>query len=327
MEIDDFIILVYKSLKGEISATEENLLQKELAKGKEQQDLYDDIRISWNLSEQSLDLSAIDVEADLIVTKKRLPQEKAKRDAKIVPMRTYLLRIAAAILLLVGGAYWYFSSTSNVITETTLFAESANLPFELPDGSTGILKEGSQLTFSSNFSTNRTTNLEGVAQFEVVHNPEFPFSVNVNEAVVQVLGTNFTVNHQNEQISVSVNSGRVSLTQNEQRIVLEKGEVGVCQNYTAIPQKQAISNTNFNYWQNQQLRFESETLQSVVAQLSLIYSVNINISDPEMENCQLFGIFTADDIQEVLQTIADRFGMVLQTTAEKTFTLNEGTCN
>ncbi|MEM8528390.1 MAG: FecR family protein [Bacteroidota bacterium] len=326
MGTDDFIALIYKSLKGELSTTEEKQLKEQLAKGDEQQELYDDIRISWNLSEQSLDLSAIDVETDLIAIKKRLPKEIATPQAKIVPLRSYLLRIAAAIVLLAGGAYWYISSTSNSSMERTIVAASANLNFELPDGSTGVLKEGSQLTFSSDFEKNRVTELEGVAQFEVVHNPEFPFKVIANEATVEVLGTNFTVNHQNEQISVGVNSGRVSLIQNEQRIILEKGEVGTCQNYTATPQKQDIANTNFNYWQNEQLRFESESLQSVIEQLSIIYNVNINISNSEMENCQLFGTFTADSIQAVLQTVANRFEMVLQATDENVFTLNEGTC-
>ncbi|MEM9849262.1 MAG: FecR domain-containing protein, partial [Bacteroidota bacterium] len=294
--------------------------------GGEQQALYDDIRISWNLSEQSLDLNHIDVEADLVATKKRLPKESATPEAKVVPLRTYWLRIAAAILLLVGGAYWYMISTSSSPTAETLFAASANLPFELPDGSTGMLKAGSRLTFSSDFTTNRVTQLAGVAQFEVVHNPEFPFRVKANEATVEVLGTNFTVNHQNGQISVGVNSGKVSLTQNEQRIVLEKGEVGSCQNYTTAPQKQTITNTNFNYWQNKQLRFESESLQSVIEQLALIYNVNIDISNAEMESCQLFGTFTADNIQVVLQTIANQFEMQLQVVEENAFTLNEGTC-
>ncbi|MEN0051798.1 MAG: hypothetical protein AAF806_32330, partial [Bacteroidota bacterium] len=77
MGTDDFITLVYKSLKGELSTTEAQQLKEELAKGGEQQALYDDIRISWNLSEQSLDLNHIDVEADLVATKKRLPKESA----------------------------------------------------------------------------------------------------------------------------------------------------------------------------------------------------------------------------------------------------------
>ncbi|MEN0050168.1 MAG: FecR family protein [Bacteroidota bacterium] len=326
MGTDDFITLVYKSLKGELSTTEKKQLKEGLAKGGEQQELYDDIRISWNLSEQSLDLNHIDVEADLIATKKLLSKEGATPEAKVVPLRTYLLRIAATILLLAGGVYWYITSTSNLPTEEILFAASANLPFELPDGSTGILKKGSQLTFSSDFATNRVTQLEGVAQFEVIHNPEFPFKVKANEAIVEVLGTNFTVNHQNGQISVGVHSGKVSLTQNEQGIVLEKGEVGSCQNYIAAPQKQNIVNTNFNYWKNKQLRFESESLQSVIEQLSLIYNVNINISNAEMESCQLFGTFTSDSIQTVLQTIANRFEMALQVTEENAFILNEGTC-
>ncbi|MEM6698112.1 MAG: DUF4974 domain-containing protein, partial [Bacteroidota bacterium] len=107
---------------------------------------------------------------------------------------------------------------------------------------------------------------------------------------------------------------------------LEKGEVGSCQNYTTAPQKQTITNTNFNYWQNKQLRFESESFQSVIEQLALIYNVNIDISNAEMESCQLFGTFTADNIQVVLQTIANQFEMQLQVVEENAFTLNEGTC-
>ncbi len=332
MEKDYYISLIYKQLKGEIAPDENRQLNQFLEEHPENEELYVDMKLSWELSDQSLNLEGLDVDGDLASLTKRLPKKAPKvvpiKAAKVVSFRRNLLRIAAAFLVFAVGTYLirdYISTPTS--SEQVLFAANDNLSFELPDGSKGELKKGSTLKYKIPFLENRITTLEGIAEFKVQRDENHPFQIYVNKGVVEVLGTQFTVNHQNEQITVSVTSGKVSLTQNEQSVLLESGQVGTCASYSDIPTKQDISTRNFNYWKRNQFRFENESLAAISNQLALIYGIKVSILNASMKNCPVVGVFNGDNPQKILQAIADKFSMKLSETAPNSFSLDEGICN
>ena len=82
MEKDFYMTLIYKELVGEISPAEQKLLNEFLKESSENEELYADVKLSWELSDQTLQLNDLDVEADLANVKRRMPKEKAKATAK-----------------------------------------------------------------------------------------------------------------------------------------------------------------------------------------------------------------------------------------------------
>ena len=324
MEKDFYITLMYKELVGENSPEESQLLNNFLKESSENEELYADVRLSWELSDQTLNLNQLDVEADLKSVKSRMSEPKM--GAKIVPFRRRFLQVAAAILIFAIAGF--LVRNLSMPTAIELFAENGNLDFELPDGSKGTLRQGSRLIYESSFTDNRTSTLLGTATFSVTHDESHPFSVKVQDAVVKVLGTEFTIaqTEETEPLIVSVQSGKVSLTQKNESIILTKGEVGICASQISTPQKVDVTGNNFLYWEKQQFRFDGEELRSVNKQIEMAFHVKIDISNRSMNTCRLSGIFNEIKLEELLYLIAGIFEMELVKISEKSFRLDEGTC-
>jgi len=99
---------------------------------------------------------------------------------------------------------------SVLVTNTQKDAMEVNLP----DGSYIRLSPGSSLGYEPCFyhECDRTVILEGEAYFDVVSDPERPFSVNAGGLITRVLGTSFTVRSDASDVSVTVKSGKVMVS-------------------------------------------------------------------------------------------------------------------
>jgi ferric-dicitrate binding protein FerR (iron transport regulator) len=106
----------------------------------------------------------------------------------------------------------------------------------LPDGTRVWLNAASSIRFPTSFARERKVTMTGEAYFEVAHNAQLPFVVNVNDKEeVTVLGTHFNINaYDNEkairttllQGSVKVGN-RQSAVGNRQSAILKPGEQAV----------------------------------------------------------------------------------------------------
>ena len=111
-------------------------------------------------------------------------------------------RVAAILLLplLVAGVWIYSSggNHNNTIADqrvsSTIYAPmGARVSFNLPDGTTGMLNSGSQLSYSLPFTGNRQITLKGEAWFEVKRDEDHPFEISTGNSGVKVLGTSFNL--------------------------------------------------------------------------------------------------------------------------------------
>lgn len=84
----------------------------------------------------------------------------------------------------------------------------------LPDGSLVKLSPGSQVSYGAGFAdaVMRNVNLIGEAFFDVKRDVKRPFSVYSGGITTRVLGTSFTVRSGARDVSVTVNTGRVSVS-------------------------------------------------------------------------------------------------------------------
>lgn len=82
---------------------------------------------------------------------------------------------------------------SGVSTTTLLAAEGSIGKYTLPDGTNLWLNGGSSLTYTDDFDSahERRVAIDGEAYFEVAHNPDRPFIVEMESMDLRVLGTSF----------------------------------------------------------------------------------------------------------------------------------------
>jgi ferric-dicitrate binding protein FerR (iron transport regulator) len=148
-------------------------------------------------------------------------------------IRTNILAAAAVVLILIGtGMILLFHGQSNTIRNREL----ATKTYFLPDGTEVNLGPGSKLTYNKDMAEGqRIVSLTGEAYFDVVPDPQHPFTVRAGEASIDVTGTKFVVNasRKTNEVEVSVRAGKVLfynsnvMTKNAFRMGLGAGEKGI----------------------------------------------------------------------------------------------------
>jgi transmembrane sensor len=219
---------------------------------------------------------------------------------------------ATVVMLAVIGGVWYgrkpVEQSAQVQQAPTFKGKSF---IHLPDGSTVLLNEGSELSYAFG-KHGREVTLRGEAFFDVVHNPRIPFIVHSGKVNTRVLGTAFNVRAYPGQrnVKVTVSRGEVqvgdarrpygSLKPNEQFIV-DTEEDTVEKNHLNAERELT--------WRHNFLIFDNLTLGQAARILSEKYQVTIAFENTALETCRINAKFFND---EKLEEILSIMGLVLQ---------------
>lgn len=220
---------------------------------------------------------------------------------------------AAAVLLIpvvLFALYWAsrdMASTTQAMA--TIYSPlGARTSFVLPDGSTGWLNSGSELSYPVEFKSTREVKLSGEAFFQVKHQHGDKFRVRTNGLTIQVLGTQFDVSAYKEdpEISVVLNEGSVRiLDKYDQESYLmkpdERFEFDKQQNKALIS---TVNATEFTGWTEGLLSFKGESLEDVMTKLARWYNVDIEIRDEQLKTYNFRATFKDEQLDEILRMIA-----------------------
>lgn len=127
-------------------------------------------------------------------------------------------RIAAVVVLMLGVGYGTYLFTCDRFSEQMLAVEipaGQRIEMTLPDGSHVWLNAGTRLEYPTVFGRHRReVKLSGEAMFDVRHDAAHPFVVHTFATDVEVLGTKFNVEADDETrlFSTTLLEGRVRLT-------------------------------------------------------------------------------------------------------------------
>ncbi|MCB4809574.1 FecR family protein [Tamlana sp. 62-3] len=220
-----------------------------------------------------------------------------KKDApKVIPLQIkQFLRVAAILVVLLTSSYFlFFNNTKSVNTE---IAETKT--FNLPDESEVVLNAKSTLDYNKKtWKTERNLNLSGEAYFKVTKGQKF--TVKTAAGNVQVLGTQFNVKQRANYFEVTCYEGSVSVTSNQNKVVLKPGET-----FRIVDNKVvAVANANENApsWLQQESSFKNVPLWQVVNELENQY--NISVSTKTINANALFsGSFTHNNLNIALQSV------------------------
>lgn len=278
-------------VKQWMEASEENradflLLQKLWNKSGEHQEMVFDTNKAWQSVQAKLNTS--------------------KAPAKTINMFTRRTAIAAAASVIVLlGLWWLAGQRQNTVT---IHADVGVKEVRLEDGSAVFLRDGSSLTYSREFDKGaREVKLTGEAFFDVTPDPGRPFRIEAAQAAVEVVGTSFSVNTNDNRVELIVKTGRVKFGANTggEVVFVGAGE-------RAMLAQNAVTKTinadiNFDAWQSKQLVFNNTPLPEAAKVLSDHYKVNITLKKEDSVQLSAAAItarFNDQSLASVLEEIA-----------------------
>lgn len=296
--------LIFKYLDGELEGTQAK-------------ELLDWVRASPGNKETLFSLKEACFALNCQQDRKRTDSSKewrklrAKIDVPGEPVRRSrwltLSGIAAALLigLLGGWAAFRLSDRvpSEVVAVTTGIGQHAEATF--PDGSKITLDPCSRLTYSlKDWKNERNVALTGEGVFEVVTNPDKPFTVRTAGFGVQALGTVFKVSaYGDEQESnVILKSGRVRMLLPDADVKLAPGECCIFNNKTRAYRLGKASEIDLYDWKSDELRFEGQEFQEMTGSLYRHFGYTFVLTD-EVKRMVYKATIRDESLQEFLEIL------------------------
>ncbi len=259
-------------LTNDITTEELQTLNSWKKASQENQEEFDKFVSVWSKSKNLSLFSQIDPEKDWNCLNDKIKARKNShhtiKSFSISARKIAAIFIPLFFISILGLTYWNvpgFGRLSAYQTNTSI------QKIDLPDGSSVTLNKNSKIIYSNNIASadERNITLNGEAFFEVNHN-NTPFNVEVSEVNVQVLGTKFNILEQDSNISVSVISGKVSVSASSNQVNLTKGERALVQN-GKLSEENALTENDI-YWCSKQLKFKQATLTDICKELQKNFS-------------------------------------------------------
>lgn len=166
----------------------------------------------------------------------------------------------------------------------------------LSDGTKVCLNSGSELSFSTPFSTTeRRVKLKGEAYFDVKHHANTPFIVEVAQQQIQVLGTAFNISAYSDDLSVIT-----TLVEGQVKIMYEAGdqtlteylkpnEQSILNIETMDLSKKKVDTQLYTTWKDGRLKFKDESLASLIKKIERWYDVEVLFSDESLKTLRFTG--------------------------------------
>lgn len=180
----------------------------------------------------------------------------------------------------------------------------------LADGTEIRLNVMSRLVVPESFREgSRGVSLEGEAHFDVAPDPDRPFRVTTQGAVVDVLGTAFTVRSYDdeEDVQVAVSEGSVRLQASSgsaDTATLAPNDLGVIRRGELRPVRHNVNLDHYMAWLEGRLVFVDTPFSDVAEQLERWYDLEVEVRVPESEIKPLNVRFTTESVREILNVIA-----------------------
>ena len=261
-------------------------------------------------------LASVDVEAALKRVHRRLDAGAAPKLAVVrgnaqKPRRVIALSIVSSVAAAVAGVIalrMIPSSHSPAPVEQT-YATSVGQrdSVTLPDSSRVILGPMSRLVVA--YSKNhRSVSLQGDAYFDVRHDPSLPFTVRVGRAVVEDIGTTFTIESDaGDTTNVSVITGSVRLRASDSAAnagaVLAAGDRGSMSSDGSVRAYPHTVTEDAAAWTSGHLVFKDASLVRVIGEVRRWYGVTLRVTDSSLADRTLTFDATGESVDQVLKII------------------------
>lgn len=242
---------------------------------------YDEIELFWNSTEFTIAAQQINQKQISIANKNTQHFFNKKIGA-----------IAASLLFIVTMS---FNSINLQFTADYLTAIGEQQLLDLDDGSKLTLNTDSAVKIEFNKKIRKVNLLAGEVYFDVKKDPAGrPFHVYVDDVVVEVLGTRFSVQQMNDGVVVKGHSGHITVSSDSY-----KSQAITAGEQVQIKDERFFSD-NFEpeqefAWLNNRLNFKNKPLKEVMIELDRYYVGKILVLDSVASNTLITGSYSLVD--------------------------------
>lgn len=241
---------------------------------------------------------------DKIKTKERIFKNIQKNTKK--SRFNYVYRIAATVVILLGVSSFFLIQNSSMESSTIVFNDAlAPKTIYLPDSSKVILNSKSKLVYSDSFNeAKREVILDGEAYFDVYKNKSKPFIVQTDKLSTKVLGTQFNIKEDNEDITVTVTEGLVSVSNKVDSLKLLPNQQIIFNSNSNKLVKKDVASNHFNLWYQENINLNNLTLLELAKILENLYDISVEFINEEDKNEKMSISFNRNEsIDQILERI------------------------
>jgi len=326
--------LFIKYLNNELNEHEDITLQSWLKANPEHSIIFDEYKSTWNLMDKIKDVANINLEKEWSRQKNFSDIESgtfttAEELTKSQFQWSFSKIAAVFVVLILSAATIYYILPQ--FTQQKIASNTEIRQLVLPDGSEVTLNINSKIKYPTTFDKKeRKVYIEGEAFFDVTKNPDVPFMISTDQAVIEVLGTSFNVSayNSNEEVEVVVTEGTValsSLADPNNRIILNSGVKGIYNHSNNYLLKKTNSDINFLAWKTGKIVFENDSLTKVLNTIGRIYNKRIILDNKDLGQCTLTVTFEKQSLESVLNVIESTLNLELRA-EDKTITVTGDGC-
>ena len=308
--------LLLHILTGEASPDEKKQFYSHLAESKENEELYFQVKSLWLRT--SMKHTRIDTNSEFNRLWEKITEQKRTR---IISLISKFARYAAILVfvLTLGGVIGYFFNNNNPgvsysgVQKYTAMRGSVSV-VELDDGTKIWLNSESELSYYQDAEKmQRCADLKGEAFFEIAHNEEMPFVVNVGNIIVRDLGTVFNIKAYAEDniVETSLVEGKAEILSagSKQLLELNPGESALYFTNENRIEVRSIENNVLSAWRDGKFVIRNERLEDICKELGRWYGVEFQFENKELLDYRFTGnIKKSTTVQHVLKVLKTSSG-------------------
>jgi transmembrane sensor len=313
MDDNRFTELLQRYLEENISDAEEEELMQLILEGKNDEKIKGKIDVMLMNESTHEDISTGRAQE---ILKQILSTEKQTKVIPLQPQRTWRWVAAAAVAAIAVTAVWW-TTRVNTASEQILTQQEDRLQpsvfsgkqfIHLPDGSTVLLNEGSELTYSESFGQQtREVTLTGEGYFDVQHDPSKPFKVLTGKVTTTVLGTAFNVKAYPDQkeIKVTVTRGKVKVGDTQRTYGLITPDQQIAVNTTTYDFVQSnIKAESATAWKSKYMILDDVSMEVAAAIIAEKYNVRVVFGNDDLKKCRITATFlNEENLDQVLTVV------------------------
>lgn len=293
---------IFNYLNKKTTSGQQKEIENWISEDSENVNIFDEVKKLYNIT--SLEDENFSPQEDKAWNKVSKKLFETKKDKVVQINFGFVMKIAAMLTLILGLGYFYFIN-QNTPAQTVITTVANQIKqIELVDGTKVWINENSTFKYLKEFtSKNREVYLNGEAYFEVAKNPAKPFIIHSKNTFIQVLGTSFNLNTNEDISEINVVSGKVALVLNSDKnnkVVLLKGERGLL--LDGQVEKSAFFNANTMAWKTKKIVFKSTELKKVVKVLQDFYNIEIELNK-NISNCLITSTFDNKPVEEIFKVL------------------------
>jgi ferric-dicitrate binding protein FerR (iron transport regulator) len=247
-------------------------------------------------------------------------EAESSTDAKVIPLyrRWYSLAAAVSAILLVA-AWWFLLQPSQSEFYQTAYGETQTIA--LNDGSLITLNANSTLKVAANHDI-REVWLQGEAFFEIEEvfaddgeQEEYElvkFIVHTRELDVVVVGTSFNVQNWDDKTQVVLNSGKVWLEAETEKLVMEPGEVAELTSEGQVIKTSVANPDAYSAWKENKLVCRNTTLAEIAEVIYHRFGYSAEFAEDSIKSLSITGTLPLHQLSLLTETLQESLNITIQ---------------